>query len=560
MRHSAPLALVLSLAVAACRDGPSPVAPPPATAPAPLYSAGASAVPGRYIVVFRGDRTIPPGLADRLVADYGGRVDLRYSRALVGFAGELPAPAVEAIRRHPLVEYVEEDAEMTVVGSQPGATWGLDRIDDRAGLDGLYEWTTSGAGVTAYVIDTGLHTGHADFGGRASVGYDALGGSGQDCNGHGTHVAGTIGGDRWGVAKDVALVGVRVLGCGGLGFVSWIVGGIDWVTANHRKPAVANMSLGGGASSALDQAVRGSIAAGVSYALAAGNGGADACATSPARVVEAMTVGATGRTDARASFSNWGSCLDWFAPGVDITSAWIGSATVTNTISGTSMASPHTAGVAALYLQAHPSAPPGAVRDALLAAATKGVVGDARSANAHLLYSLVAGDGGGGENQPPTASFSVDCDGLTCSFTDLSGDPDGFVAARSWAFGDGGASTSAAPTHTYAVPGDYLVTLDVTDDDGASAGTSRLVTVTEPPPTVISLSAAWSRWWFYYFVTLTWSGASGAEVDVYVNGSFFQRVANSGSFTAYTTTRGTYTWRVCEVGTGVCSSEATTTF
>lgn len=348
---------------------------------APVYGEGdADAIPGRYIVVLRAgsvehDVTAEADNSER----HGGKVHHKYSGALHGFAATLSRDSVKELRKNPNIEYIEVDRTISVgiQASQPVSTWNLDRIDQRnLPLDGYFGYTSTGTGVTAYIIDTGIRTSHTEFTGRASVGYDAVGDgqNGIDCNGHGTHVAGTVGGFNYGVAKNVSLVAVRVLNCSGSGTTSGVIAGVNWVTNNARKPAVANMSLGGGASTALDSAVKASIAKGVTYAIAAGNSNANACNYSPARVSTAITVGATTNTDARASYSNYGSCLDLFAPGSSVTSAWSTSDTATNTISGTSMATPNVVGVAALYLQNNPAATPAAVAANLTANATSGVV------------------------------------------------------------------------------------------------------------------------------------------------------------------------------------------
>jgi subtilisin family serine protease len=281
---------------------------------------------------------------------------------------------------------------ITLDATQSNATWGLDRLDQRARpLSTTYTYESTGAGVTAYIIDTGIRFAHTEFGGRATSGYDAVdGGAADDCNGHGTHVAGTVGGTTYGVAKAVSLVGVRVLNCAGSGTTSGVIAGINWVTTNHLAgtPAVANMSLGGGASASLDTAVNASIADGVVYGVAAGNETANACNGSPSRVPSAITVGATTSSDARASFSNYGTCVDLFAPGQGITSAWSTSNTATNTISGTSMATPHVVGAAARFLQGSRGSTPQQVRDALVADATANVVTNPGTGSPNrLLYS-----------------------------------------------------------------------------------------------------------------------------------------------------------------------------
>ena len=371
-----------------------PVAAAPSLAPV-LGADSPTALPDRYIVVFK------PGTAaadidravDAAAKGPGVAVHYRYSSALLGFAATLPGNSVEGLRHNPNVYYIEADQTITIDASQSPATWGIDRIDQHnLPLNNTYTYNYNGAGVTAYIIDTGIRISHNEFGGRASVGYDAVGDgqNGIDCNGHGTHVSGTVGGSTYGVAKGVALVAVRVLNCSGSGTNSGVIAGVDWVTAHHNSPAVANMSLGGSASSALDTAVRNSINSGVVYAIAAGNNNGDACRKSPARVTEGLTVGATTSTDARASYSNYGACLDLFAPGSSITSAWYSSNTATNTISGTSMATPHVAGVAALYLDANPNASVSQVNGAVVGGATAGVViNPGRKSPNLFLYSLL---------------------------------------------------------------------------------------------------------------------------------------------------------------------------
>ncbi|WP_232283712.1 S8 family peptidase [Saccharomonospora cyanea] len=368
------------------------------------------AIDNSYIVVLKDGSTVSD-VADR----HGADVEHVYDSALHGFSATMSETMAKRAAADPRVAYVEQNRVFHTMADQTNPpSWGLDRIDQRdLPLDDTYSYSTTASNVEAYVIDTGIRISHDDFDGRARHGYDFVDNdsNADDCNGHGTHVAGTIGGSSYGVAKGVELIGVRVLDCAGSGSYDGVIAGIDWVTENASGPAVANMSLGGGASTAVDDAVRRSINAGVTYALAAGNDyGANACNTSPARTREAITVGSTTSTDARSSFSNVGTCLDIFAPGSSITSAWIGSDSDSNTISGTSMATPHVAGAAALYLADNPSATPQQVRDALVENGTSGAVGNPGSGSPNVL--LYTGSGGT-EPGPDPEPEPTECDPVT---------------------------------------------------------------------------------------------------------------------------------------------------
>ncbi|MFC4504841.1 MULTISPECIES: S8 family serine peptidase [Streptomyces] len=370
----------------------------PAGQPAPLVAAeGQSAIPGRYVVVLRskpsGKAAAPPAAAVARARAEGVRVERVYGHALTGYAAELSPAQLTEVRSDPDVAYVAEDGYAQLDGTQSPATWGLDRVNQTSlPLDNTYTDNATGAGVTAFVIDSGIRATHTQFGGRVSGGADFVGdGNGtNDCRGHGTHVAGTIGGSTYGVAEGVSLVPVRVFGCSGSSPFSTVIAGVDWVTAHHSGPSVANMSLSGGAYQPLDDAVNNSINSGVVYAVAAGNSNDNACNYSPARTPAAITVGASTSADSRdTSYSDYGSCVTLFAPGTGITSAWIGSDTATNTIDGTSMATPHVAGVAALYLQGRTGVPPATVKRWITDAATPGVLSNIGTGSPNrLLYSV----------------------------------------------------------------------------------------------------------------------------------------------------------------------------
>ena len=340
----------------------------PAAAGTILGAGNPNAIPGSYIVVFKdGVAAKADALTSRLAAAHGVTISHTYQYALHGFAGAMSERAARDLAADPAVAYVEQDGAVSLAATQtPVPSWGLDRIDQRdLPLDNSYTYPNTASNVRAYIIDTGIRITHQDFGGRAVWGTNTTGdGINTDCHGHGTHVSGTVGGSTYGVAKAVQLTAVKVLNCAGSGSFAGVAAGIDWVTGNHAAgaAAVANMSLGAaGSDTATENAVRNSIADGVVYAIASGNSNSDACNFTPARVAEAITVNASDINDNRASFSNFGTCTDIFGPGVNITSAWNTSDTATNTISGTSMATPHVAGGAALILGATPSLTPAQV-------------------------------------------------------------------------------------------------------------------------------------------------------------------------------------------------------
>ena len=453
-----------------------------------LGAGGPDAIAGSYLVVIK-DSAAPRSAAEQtassLARAYGGQVRVAWRHALHGFSAGLTEAQARRMAADPRVAFVQQDRVLRLAATQPNPpSWGLDRIDQRnLPLDSGYSYPTTASNVHAYVIDTGIRITHQTFGGRATWGFNAVDTNNTDCNGHGTHVAGTVGGAQYGVAKGVQLVAVKVLNCAGSGTTTQVVNGINWVTQNAIKPAVANMSLGGGADAALDNAVAGAIASGVSFAVAAGNSNADACLYSPARVPAAITVNASTITDGRASFSNFGTCTDIFAPGANITSAWSTNDTATNTISGTSMASPHVAGAAALWLATHPNDAPAAVATALTGNATLNKITSPGAGSPNrLLYTAPAGGPGAPSvtnpgNQTGTvgtpASLQLTASGGTAPYTwSATGLPAGLSINSATGLISGTPSTAAT----------HAVTVTATDA-ASQAGSASFSWTVNPAPT-----------------------------------------------------------------------------
>jgi subtilisin family serine protease len=531
----------------------------------------ASAAPSddreRFIV------TVVDGVDSRdVAADHrrgGAEIDFVYSIALNGFAGAMSEAQLGELQRDRRVTRIERDGIARAHATQDNATWGLDRIDARSGLSGTFSYTETGAGVHAYIIDTGIRSTHSEFTGRLGTGFTAIsdGGGTEDCNGHGTHVAGTVGGMVYGVAKSVTLHPVRVLDCGGSGTWSGVIAGIEHVAKSHTKPAVANMSLGGGASDSVDDAVRNAFGAGVTMVVAAGNGNQggkeqDACGYSPARVDEAVTIGATTQSDAKTSWSNYGNCLDLFAPGYQITSAWHTDDEPTKTISGTSMAAPHVAGVAALELERAPEATPQAVRDAIYADSTKGIVTSSKTANNHLLYSPF-------ETGPVSENGTLSG---TVTTTDISNNTSA-VAGAAVSVSTTSTITGTDGSYTLGLaPDTYEVTVTASGYDSAkatvtitSAGTTtqnfsltKSSTSTEPAASIdLSLSAG-SKVKGMTSVTSRWTDSDAeytGTYDVFVNGAIHKQAFAGTSETTDWRGGGTLTYHVCRSGTEICSAQ-----
>jgi subtilisin family serine protease len=416
----------VALTMSACQDAVTPTGNlefSPRSAPSRASTNSYSRIPDEYIVVLKDGVTDIRGRANALVSAHSGRLGSTYERALKGFSVHMSAAAAEALANDPDVLSVEQAQEVVPASVESSPGWGLDRIDQATlPLNGLYNYSQTGSGVHVYVVDAGIRSTHTEFGGRVGQGFttvsDAYGTTG--CGNHGTHVAGIVGGAQYGVAKNVTLHSVRVFDCNGVTSTADIISAVDWMTANVVRPAVVEMALTTALSSTLNSAIQNSISAGITYVAAAGSNMSDACSYSPSSVSGAITVAAIGGSDFQSTYTNVGSCVDLYAPGDQILSAFATDDNITGQMTGTSQASAFVAGAAALYLETHPQASPAEVAQAIVSGATVGVVKGVTLNTPNLLLRVGGSDGSTQPaptgNNAPTASFTASCRKASCTF------------------------------------------------------------------------------------------------------------------------------------------------
>lgn len=477
-----------SLFLVACNDATAPTTAKSSTPTVPANGPSADIRPGHYIVVLKSGATSSEAVLNRHSFRRAVTMDQHFKTVVQGFAAAVADEDLESLRNDPDVERIEPDRYVHQLGAETGMGWALDRVDQHAmPLNGTFDYGATGSGVNIYVVDGGIRYTHTEFGGRAHFAYDALGGDGSDCNGHGTGVAGIAAGSVHGVAKAANIYSVRVFPCSGTTNLSTILAGVDWVTAHHRSPAVANLSLGAAAAPILDTAVERSIRSGVTYVVAGGNNGGDACAMSPGKLPDVITVGATDASDTRASWSNYGSCVHMFAPGVAVPSADYYSDVALASWNGTSMSAPMVSGAVALYLQGHPTASPSTVRSAILGNSTTSLVKNTSGSANRLLYTSFVGSVTAPTTTTtaptPTPIASVTgigvaykCASGLCGFDASASAPSGGVASYAWRFGDGTTATGRTVSHKYGSSASYTWALDIVSGTGNKYSTGKSIT------------------------------------------------------------------------------------